>query len=156
MLKEISGGDIFSSIKYDAIVCPVNCVGVMGKGLALECKNRYPNLYDNYRLACLSGFLKPGEIFGVVDKQINKDKHDLVICLATKNDWRHPSKLEWITNGVKNLVRWLDYWILNGIEIKTIAVPMLGCGCGGLDRPLVLDIIRSGLTNTRHDFYLFT
>lgn len=106
----------------DYLVNPVNTVGVMGKGLALEFSKRRPGLLVAYKQACVQGVLSTHQPW------IYKD----VVCFATKQHWRNPSQLEWIKEGLSNLV------IPEG---KSIAFPRLGCGLGGLDwnevKPLI-------------------
>lgn len=163
MVINVPGGNIFTHNNFDAIICPVNCRGVMGKGLALECKKRYPELLPNYQTACAQGLLKPGHVFMVWCTDSVTNKRVLIICLATKDDWRNPSQLRWIRDGICNLVKFIDQYnasINNYAEsagaIRTIAVPMLGCGCGGLNRNDVEKIISEGLSDNDLQFHLFT
>lgn len=103
----------------------VNCVGVMGKGIALEAKVRYPNILRNYKANCNSGALKPG---GILPYYITPS--EIILLVATKNHWSQDSKLEWIEAILVKLVANINK--LNG---SAIAVPPLGCGNGGLDYP---------------------
>lgn len=105
-------------LKSDAelILIPVNCVGVMGAGLAKQFKEKFPHLYSQYRKLCESNAIDVG-------------KEPVVLCgkwcmFPTKKHWKNPSKLEYIESGLKKL---------SETEYKTIAVPKLGCGCGGLN-----------------------
>lgn len=124
-------GDILES-EAQAIVIPVNCKGVMGKGLALQAKQKWPSVYDEYRQDCTSGVLRPGHI-GVY-RTYNQAR--LVFGFPTKDHWRNPSKLCWIRTGLEALH---DEIIIQ--EVFTIAVPPLGCGLGQLHwadvRPLI-------------------
>ena len=90
-------GDILKT-KADAIVNPVNCEGVMGKGLAYQIKIKYPKTYEAYSLACKQGELQTGKIhsFFVNDK--------LIINFPTKNKWREKSKMDYVTSGLDELV----------------------------------------------------
>ena len=103
MIREVAG-DILES-KAPIIVVPVNCKGVMGKGLALQAKQKWPKMFESYKSfsegACPSypDGLEPG---GVVC--IQQEPNRFVACLATKDDWRNPSKLEWVETGLKQLV----------------------------------------------------
>lgn len=119
--------------KLPALICTVNCVGVMGKGLALECKKKYPLLNERYRRAVRWG-LSPGDVYWI-DKAPTWE-HDIILA-ATKNDWRHPSRLEWVAEACKQLAYLFPHWGLSGV-----AIPALGCGNGGLDwrdvEPLVM------------------
>lgn len=123
-------GDIFSS-NADVIVNPVNTEGVMGKGLALEYKKRFPENYNAYAEYCHQGKLAGGAIFATFYSQ-----GPWVVNLATKERWRAPSRLEWVYQGLIALKKFI-------IErhAKSIAIPALGCGLGGLDWPSVREAI---------------
>ena len=128
----VSNGDIFKS-KCKAMVNPVNTKGVMGKGLALAFKNKYPAHFANYQRACKSGEMTIGKVLAYQEK----DNH-IIVCLATKEDWRDNSKIEYISAGLDSLVNQIK-----ALDIKSIAIPKLGCGLGGLDwnkvRPLIVE-----------------
>ena len=129
LLKE---GDIFKSEKK-ILVNTVNTVGVMGKGLALQFKERYPHMYLAYKQAC-GGYLKDGgDIWLWRNPDTQTDihgsvKHD-VLCFATKEDWRNASKLEWIERG---LVKFREM-VQNDRTVYSAAFPKLGCTNGQLD-----------------------
>jgi len=129
MIEEVHA-NLFD-IQADAIVNPVNCVGVMGKGIALEVKKRYPRSYRAYRVACECGHLRPGVLFYVAGQGSERN----VIHFASKDHWRQPSQLEWIEAGLEDLRRHYAAW-----GLTSIAMPQLGCGLGKLDwedvRPL--------------------
>lgn len=114
-------GDIFES-KCLTIVNTVNCVGVMGKGIALEFKKRYPEMFLDYVNKCNSGQVKTGTPY-VFDNG-NGTK---ILNFPTKDHWRSPSRLSFVVDG-------LDWFIKNyeKYEITSIAFPPLGCGNGGL------------------------
>ena len=123
MIRYVTG-DIFSVASVvDAIVNPVNCVGVMGKGLALEFKTRYPENFNAYKQFCKAGMLLPGSIFPFRYDENPK----WIVNFSTKNDWRNPSKMQWIIDGLVDLKGWL---LVNNIH--RIAIPALGAGQGGL------------------------
>lgn len=113
-------GNIFIS-PAQVIVNTVNTVGVMGKGLALEYKNRYPDMFTAYRTACEKKQLKIGKLmlFYAPDHWI--------LLFPTKENWRHPSKLEYIESG---LIKFKDKYA--DLQITSIAFPRLGCGNGEL------------------------
>lgn len=119
----IPDGNILDT-SLQTVVCPVNCVGVMGKGLALSMAKHYKGLLYNYRLACTTGDI------AIVNNHptlwVYKGKQQ-VLCFPTKDHYQNASQLCWIANGMDVLVK--DYKTLN---IKSIGIPMLGCGCGGL------------------------
>lgn len=114
----IKHGSIFDSTA-DVLVCPVNCVGVMGKGLALEFKRRFPQSHKAYAKDCKQCKIFPGDVFAYGRR---------LLFAATKDDWRNPSQIEW----VKACLIRLDIRACYG-DFKSIALPQLGCGCGGLD-----------------------
>lgn len=120
MLKFVKGNILDSSC--EAIVIPVNCVGVMGKGLALYASERYPDGFLRYRESCKSGSLLPGGV--VIDVTLK----GYYFHLATKNHWRYPSKKEWIEVGLYNLEKRCE-----ALSIKSLAIPAIGCGNGKLD-----------------------
>lgn len=122
-------GNIFSS-KAQTLVNPVNTVGVMGKGLAYHFKQHYPITFKKYKKACDANLMKPGMLL------LTKENGRYILCFPTKEDWKKPSSLEYIEAGLAKLVSKYEE---KGIE--SIAFPMLGCGCGGLNwhdvRPLM-------------------
>lgn len=118
---EILKADIFKS-HADILVNPTNCVGVMGKGLALEFKKRFPTNYAQYALACRRG-IQPGEIFPVTSES------KIIINFMTKDHWKNPSNLEWIDAGLAKLATWYD---TDEYRKLCMSVPQLGCGLGGL------------------------
>jgi O-acetyl-ADP-ribose deacetylase (regulator of RNase III) len=104
------------------LVCPVNAVGVMGKGLALAFKQRWPLYTRPYIKDCRDGALPPGDC-----KMYLRPNGLAWAALTTKNHWRDPSRYEWIDSGLAELK-------LAGLcGYTSMAVPMLGCGNGGLD-----------------------
>jgi O-acetyl-ADP-ribose deacetylase (regulator of RNase III) len=99
----------------------VNCVGVMGKGIAAEFKARYPEMYADYRARCARGEVKPGQPY------IWDGQDQMILNFPTKDHWRGDSRMEWIDAGLQ--------WIRDNHEdlgISTIALPPVGCGNGGL------------------------
>ena len=122
---KIIRGDIFES-DADLITNPVNCVGVMGGGLARKFANKFPTEYlDQYKASCDNRSLKIGHPkYWTISKKDNK-----YICnFPTKNHFRDPSELGWIAYGLVNLV--LD--IQKSPVINSVAIPALGCGLGNL------------------------
>lgn len=118
-------GDILSD-KSDALVNTVNCVGIMGRGMALQFKNAYPENFKAYEKACKAGAVVPGKMFVF-------DTGDLfgvrwIINFPTKRHWRGASKIEDIESGLKDLKS-----VIRSLGIKTISLPPLGCGLGGLN-----------------------
>ena len=144
MIHYVSGS-LFDQ-PYDAIVNAVNCVGVMGKGLALEFKNRYPDNYNDYRSVCLKRALQPGRLHIT-----HFPNEPIIINFATKDHWRNPSELSYIKEGAALLALYLK----QTPEIKSIAIPKLGCGLGGLSWSEVRPILEKNLSSIRCDIYLF-
>ena len=119
-------GNIFDS-KAKTLVNTVNCVGVMGKGIALEFKKKYPNMFDEYVQICERHELKPGQPYYYKDLLGNS-----VINFPTKDHWRSPSRLSYIEKGLD----WFrDHY--SELEITSVAFPPLGCGNGGLNWEMV-------------------
>lgn len=114
-------GDLFES-DCGTIVNTINCVGAMGKGIALEFKKRYPHMYREYVEKCTAGEIKPGTPYFY--KNSNGQN---ILNFPTKNHWRSPSRLSYILDG-------LDWFVAHYREygIDSIAFPPLGCGNGGL------------------------
>ncbi|OQX22616.1 MAG: hypothetical protein BWK75_00320 [Candidatus Altiarchaeales archaeon A3] len=131
--KEISG-NIFNS-KADALVNTVNCIGVMGKGIALEFRRRYPKMFIEYQRLCLSGELKPGQIFSYLAGKT------WILNFAIKNDWKQPSKIEWIDECLK---KFPDIYHKTGI--KSVAFPWMGAMNGGIPVEKIKEITRKHLS----------
>lgn len=128
----VSNGNIFNT-ECEALVNPVNIKGVMGKGLALAFKTKYPAHFANYQRACKSGEMTTDKVLAYQEKD-----GPMIICLATKADWRDSSKMEYVSAGLDDLVNQIK-----ALGIRSIAIPKLGCGLGGLDwnkvRPLIVE-----------------
>jgi O-acetyl-ADP-ribose deacetylase (regulator of RNase III) len=114
-------GDMFNS-PAQVLVNTVNVVGVMGKGVALEFKSRYPDMFKQYQKICEDKSLDIGKLF------LWKKSDKWVLLFPTKKHWKNPSKLEFIQAGLE---KFKTNWYKMGIE--SIAFPRLGCGNGGLD-----------------------
>jgi O-acetyl-ADP-ribose deacetylase (regulator of RNase III) len=111
----------------EALVNTVNTVGVMGKGIALQFKRAYPENFASYKAACDTGLVSVGSMHVFPVRQIGVQLK-YIVNFPTKRHWRSPSRLEDIQSG---LVALRDVIIEN--DIKSIAIPPLGCGNGGLD-----------------------
>lgn len=143
MIKYIENGDLFQS-GTDALINPVNCKGVMGKGIALEFKKRLPECVQPYKEACATGKLIPGTLLFVrliVQPDLFGSKRPGVILFPTKNHWRDKSRIEWIEQGLDYLKNNYTRW-----EVKTIAMPQIGCGLGGLGWESVKPLIEHFLS----------
>lgn len=109
----------------EALVNAVNTVGVMGKGIALMFKERFPDNYDQYVAACNARHVQTGKVFVTSTSQLGGPRW--IVNFPTKQHWRAPSKMEWIKDGLQDLRK----FILEH-QVRSIAVPALGAGLGGL------------------------
>ncbi len=126
---EFVQGDIFESGCH-GLVDPVNCVGVHGKGLALEFEKRWPLAVRRFSISCNydSDRVQPGCVrYELVDYGAWKDRPFWILFFPTKLHWRDPSKLRFIEEGLDDLVH-----VVEECGIKSLAIPALGCGLGGL------------------------
>jgi O-acetyl-ADP-ribose deacetylase (regulator of RNase III) len=114
-------GNLFQS-PAQTLVNTVNTVGVMGKGVALEFKRLFPEMYAQYRALCESGQFKVGQLW------LYKTPQKWVLNFPTKEHWRAPSRLEYVEAGLKKFVQ-----VYSEMGIHSIAFPPLGCGNGQLD-----------------------
>lgn len=132
MSIERANGNLLGA-EVDALVNPVNTAGVMGKGLALQFKMAFPETFASYERACKAGAVITGHMH-IVKRQ---GSPRFIINFPTKRHWRQPSKLEYVHDGLRDLVAHVGT-----LGIQSIAVPPLGCGNGGLDwasvRPLIV------------------
>ncbi|QDU72996.1 type II toxin-antitoxin system antitoxin DNA ADP-ribosyl glycohydrolase DarG [Mucisphaera calidilacus] len=129
----------------EALVNTVNTVGVMGKGIALMFKDRFPDIFNAYKTACDRNEVLTGKMFVTQTGQLHNPKW--VIHFPTKKHWRPPSKIEWIDQGLADLRQ-----VILDLNIKSIGIPPLGSGNGKLDwadvRPLIEQHL-SDLQNVR-------
>ncbi len=138
---EYKQGDILSE-DVEAIVNTVNCVGVMGRGLALQYKNKFPDNFKTYARACKTEEVQPGKMFVTQTGQLTNPKY--IINFPTKRHWKGKSKIEDIDDGLVDLIN-----VLNKYDIKSIAIPPLGSGLGGLDWEMVKRRIENALGNMK-------
>lgn len=124
--------------KVDALVNTVNTVGVMGKGIALMFKERFPANFKEYAAACKDGHVRVGEMFVTANSEFEGPRW--IINFPTKEQWYRPTKLEWVQNGLIALKS-----VIKEKQIKSIALPPLGCGNGGLNWKVVRPIIEKEL-----------
>lgn len=122
-LIELPDGDLFTS-GAEALVNPVNTVGVSGKGLALEFKKRFPKAVEKYEAVCK---LKAFDVGNVLVCTEEGESPKYVIHFPTKEHWKRPSRTLYIDSGLLALWRAIDHH-----KIRSIAIPALGCGLGGL------------------------
>lgn len=129
LMLRYSKGNLLEA-PVDALVNAVNEVGVMGKGIALMFKERYPETSAQYQREAKAGRVAVGTVLAIANPQPAGPRW--IIHFPTKKHWRNPSKLEWVQTGLSDLVR-----VVREQGIESLAVPALGCGNGGLDWALV-------------------
>ena len=142
-------GNLFDS-DAEALVNTVNTIGVMGKGIALQFKKLYPDNYKKYSDACKKGLVRTGQLFVTEDHNILSGKK-IIINFPTKEHWRNPSKYEYIESGVLELIK-----LIKERSIKSVAIPPLGSGNGGLKWFKVKEILESALLGLKNcDIYIY-
>jgi O-acetyl-ADP-ribose deacetylase (regulator of RNase III) len=138
MIEHRSGNLLYADA--EALVNSVNTVGVMGKGVALQFKQAFPENFKAYERACRHQEVRPGKIFVFETGSLTNPR--FILNFPTKRHWRGRSKLEDIDAGLKDLRR-----VLIAKGIKSVALPPLGCGNGGLDWATVLPRIEEALAD---------
>lgn len=124
-------GNIFNT-QCQTIVNTVNCVGVMGKGIALVFKLRYPKMFEQYQHYCSQGLISIGKLW-LYKGEINKP---WVLNFPTKTHWKFPSEYSYVEQGLQKFV---DSYKEKGIT--SVAFPLLGASNGGLDREKIVEIM---------------
>ncbi len=137
MIKYING-DILNS-EAEALVNTVNTVGVMGKGIALQFKKAFPSNFKLYHEACKNGEVQIGRLLVTTDNNLNYGKK-IIINFPTKKDWRKSSEYKYIEEGLNALIVAIKEY-----QIKSIAIPPLGAGNGGLEWQKVKQMIENKL-----------
>jgi O-acetyl-ADP-ribose deacetylase (regulator of RNase III) len=147
MINYIKGNILESPA--EALVNTVNTAGVMGKGIALQFKKAYANNYKAYVEACKKNEIAIGRLFIFRDSNlISGEKY--IINFPTKTDWRKPSEYSYIDAGLDDLIRVLDEY-----KVKSVAIPPLGAGNGGLEWERVKKIIEGKLMNIDVDVKVY-
>ncbi|MCK9444106.1 MAG: macro domain-containing protein [Tissierellaceae bacterium] len=136
-------GDLFSS-PAQVLVNTVNTVGVMGKGIALEFKKRYPEMFNLYQSKC------DDKSFGIGKLLLWKKDEKWILLFPTKKHWRSPSKIADIEQGLEKFVQSYEK-----LGIESIAFPKLGCGNGGLDWEEVRPLMEKYLKNLPIHVYIY-
>jgi O-acetyl-ADP-ribose deacetylase (regulator of RNase III) len=124
MIELIKEGNLIET-DAEALVNTVNTVGIMGKGVALQFKKAFPDNFKKYQEAAKNKEIQIGKVFVTETGKLTNPKY--IINFPTKKHWRYPSKLVWVKEGLKDL-----HTFITKHEIKTIAIPPLGCGNGKL------------------------
>ncbi len=147
MIKYVTGNILESNAV--ALINTVNTVGVMGKGIALQFKKAYHNNYKAYVEACKKNEIEIGKLFIVKDSNLSSGEK-YIVNFPTKKDWRKPSEYSFIDAGLDDLIR-----VLKEYNIKSIAIPPLGAGNGGLEWEKVKKIIEHKLSNLDVEIIVF-
>ena len=138
MIRYTSGNILDAEV--DALVNTVNCVGVMGRGIALQFKQAFPANFKAYERACEKDAVQPGRMFVFDIGELTMPRY--IINFPTKRHWRGKSRIEDIESGLADLAR-----VVKEVGIRSIAIPPLGSGLGGLDWNDVKPLIESALCN---------
>lgn len=144
----IKKGNIFTS-QCKTIVNTVNCVGVMGAGIAFEFKLRYPAMFDKYASLCERRLLKIGQLW-LYQAEEGHYQFDNVLSFPTKNNWKDPSTLQYLELGLK---KFIDTYKEKGIT--SIAFPILGAGKGGIEAEVSLLLMKSYLNQCDIDIEIW-
>jgi len=134
MIKKIKG-NIFTT-KLQTIVNTVNCTGIMGAGIALECKMRYPEMFIRYQELCEKQLLSPGKLY------LYEASPKWILNFPTKNHWKMPSKPEYLESGLEKFCS-----VYREKGITSVAFPLLGTQHGGMDKELVNEMMDQYLSN---------
>lgn len=148
MLQFVEGD--FFDYEADIRVNTVNCVGVMGAGVALLFKNKYPKMYEDYVKECNLGRVKIGKPHVWQDAQMFNKKTPIIINLPTKDHWKKPSEYEFVEKGLT----WLKQYLQDKGNV-IITLPALGCGHGGLDWDVVKELITNRLDGLQAQILVF-
>lgn len=145
IITEINGNLFESTCKV--LVNTVNCVGVMGKGIAFEFKHRFPDMYESYAELCKRKLIRPGFL------HLWTKSTPWILNFPTKSHWRFPSKIEYVESG---LIKFAQTYKIKGIS--SIAFPTLGTHSGGLSWPIVKELMYkhlNSLDNIEIEIYHF-
>ena len=135
---EYKKGNLLES-NAEAIVNTVNCVGVMGRGIALQFRKKFPDNFIFYENACKLGKVEPGKMLVFQIESLCNPKY--IVNFPTKRHWRGASRIEDIKTGLTDLVN-----VIESRGIESVSVPPLGCGLGGLDWNAVKPCIESAFS----------
>ena len=138
------GGDMFKHVEDDSstIVVTVNCVGVMGKGVARQAKHHAPELNQEYIGLCKENKVKPGVPFTLTDRKW--------LLFPTKNHWRYNSRYSWIRQGLKRIAEHAD-----SLKGRKILMTLPGCGNGNLEPYRIHKMVFETLKDTDLDITLY-
>ena len=138
-----ASGDLLKT-RAQTLVNTVNCQGVMGKGIALQFKKRFPRMFDDYVSRCKRGEVRLGEPYAYEECGTH------IINFPTKGHWKASSRIGDIRAGLNYLRNHLDEW-----NVHSIAIPPLGCGNGGLEWDDVRPLIVRAMEDAAIDVYVY-
>ena len=147
MIKYITGNILESNAQ--ALINTVNTEGIMGKGIALQFKKSFPNNFKAYAEACKKELIGIGNLFVTRESNLASGEK-IIINFPTKKSWRKPSEYSFIEQGLNDLI-----CIIDTEQIKSIAIPALGAGNGGLDWEKVKKMIEQKLSHLEIDIYVY-
>jgi O-acetyl-ADP-ribose deacetylase (regulator of RNase III) len=131
-------GNIFTT-EAQTIVNTINCVGVMGAGIAFEFKLRFPDMYSKYQMLCRHKQIDIGKLW--IYNTPNNSSYKKILNFPTKYDWKQPSKIEYLEKGLEKFLE--TYKEKN---ITSIAFPILGSDKGGVDKNISLELMKKYLS----------
>ena len=143
MALKIIQGNIFTS-QCQTLVNTINCVGVMGAGIALECRLRFPKMFDQYVQFCDEDKIKVGLLW------VYKSADPWILNFPTKKHWKYPSKEEYLHSGLENFVE-----TYKSRGIKSIAFPLLGADKGGIAQDRSISIMEQYLSDLELDIEIY-
>jgi O-acetyl-ADP-ribose deacetylase (regulator of RNase III) len=141
-------GNLLES-EAQALVNTVNTVGVMGKGIALQFKNMFPNNFKTYATACKKKDVNVGKLLITEEETLLRGRK-IIINFPTKTNWKFPSEYSYIESGLTELVK-----AISESKIKSIAIPPLGAGNGGLDWNKVKALLEKHLSHLDCEIYIY-
>jgi O-acetyl-ADP-ribose deacetylase (regulator of RNase III) len=136
-------GDLFTA-ETQTIVNTVNCVGVMGKGIALEYKKRYPEMFERYKSLCERGLIQIGKLW------LYKSTDKWILNFPTKDHWKNKTEVQYLVMGLGKFVK-----TYKEQGITSISFPLLGANNGGLDPRLSLDLMKNFLKQCDIPVYIY-
>lgn len=149
MIKLINDISIFD-LDVEALVNPVNTVGVAGAGLAKQFAIRFPKYINDYKNSCKTEIILPGDcrLHKLVEEEVNKELK-YIFSFYSKDHWRDKSNIQYISNGLDRL----HLYMLKK-NISSVGMPAIGCGLGGLDWREVLPLINMKLNSSAYIAYV--
>lgn len=126
------------------LVNTVNCDGFMGKGIALEFKLRFPEMFKKYKHDCSFDLVQIGRI------NIFKERGRTIFNFPTKDSYKHPSKIEYLEKGLIHLKQ-----LIISQNLGCICIPMIGTQNGGLDKQVVFELIKKYLDDLDSDVRIY-